>query len=182
MSTKKDVDGKLVLSDKQIDMAVQRIINKKKKHKTITFPAKINGEEVIVVKYRELIDLDKLSPSSRRKITKRYILRAFEESTVRTADGRTITVKSMGGAKKMTFKAKQRLAFYLEELVRNAIPSESRNDYENNRIYWHYYDSYILVEGIVYYWLINIKEADGAFNFYDLNKKKEVDMSATSNE
>ena len=122
MKAQKDINGKLVLSDKQIDKAVQRIINKKKKHKTMTFPMPINGEEVTVVKYRELIDLDKLSPSSRRKITKRYILKAFEGSVVKTVDGRTIAVKSMGGARKMTFKVKQKYGFFLEDLIQNAIP------------------------------------------------------------
>ena len=178
----KDADGKLILSDKQIDKAIQKIIKKKKKHKIVTFAMLINGKEITVVKYSELINLEKLSPSSRRKVTKRYILKAFERSIVKTTDGRTIVVKSMGGARKMTFKVKQKYAFFLEELIQNAIPVESRKDYDNSRICWLYYDSYILVNDIVYYWLINIKDVDGEFSFYDLNKRKEVDMSATSNE
>ena len=182
MKTQKDPNGKLVLSDKQIDKAVQRIINKKKKHKTITFTMLINGKEVMVIKYRELIDLDKLSPSSRRKITKRYILKTFEESMVKTIDGKTITVKSMGGARKMTFKVKQKYAFFLEDLLQNAKPSKLGPDYDNSDISWLYYDSYISIDGIVYHWLINIKDVNGEYSFYDLNKRKEVDMSATLNE
>ena len=181
MKLQKDPNGKLVLSNEQIDKTVQRTLNKKKKHKTKTFTMLINGKEVTVVKYRELIDLDKLSPSSRRKITKRCILKTFEESVVKTIDGKLIMVKSTGGANKMHFQSKQNVSLFLKELIENAVPSESRKDYVDMRIRWLYYDSYISIYGIICYWLVNIKEVDGVFNFYDLNKRKEVDMSATSN-
>ena len=182
MILQKDIDGKLVLSDEQINKTVQKIINKKKKHKTMTFTMFINGKEVTVVKYRELIDLDKYSPSSRRKITKRYIVKAFEESAVMTIDGKLITVKSMGGARKMTFKVKQKYAFFLEELIQNAKPSKRGPDYYDNRVLWFYYDSYIQIDDKVIYVLVNLKEVGGTTNFYDINKIKEVDMSATLNE
>ena len=108
MKTQKDPNGKLVLSNKQIDKAVQSIINKKKKYKTTTFAMPINGKEVTVVKYRELIDLDKLSPSSRRKVVREYIKKVFSESLIETVDGKLVGVRSTGGAKKMLFKNKQR--------------------------------------------------------------------------
>ena len=114
----KDTNGKLVLSDEQIDKAVQKIINKKKKHKTFTFTMLINDKEVTVVKFRNLVDLDKLSPSSRRKVTKRYMLKAFEGLTVKTIDGRSITVKSTGGADKMNFQSKQRISLFIDDLIR----------------------------------------------------------------
>ena len=137
MKLQKDPNGKLVLSNEQIDKTVQRILNKKKKHKTKTFTMLI--------------------------------------------DGKLIMVKSTGGANKMHFQSKQNVSLFLKELIENAVPSESRKDYVDMRIRWLYYDSYITIYGIICYWLVNIKEVDGVFNFYDLNKRKEVDMSATSN-
>ena len=174
MKAQKDINGKLVLSDKQIDKAVQRIINKKKKHKTITFTMSINGKEVTVVKYRELIDLDKLSPPSRRKVVKRCVMEILQNNRVETIDGKIVTIRSTKGADKIHFQAKQKIVLFLDELIRNAIPVDSRIDYENNRIQWFYYDSYIVIDGVVYYWLINIRKIDGIYSFYDLNKRKEV--------
>ena len=168
MIVQKDTNGKIVLSDKQIDKAVQRIINKKKKRKTVTFTMFINNQEVTVVKYRELIDLDKLSPSSRRKVVKRCVLEILQKTNVETIDGKIVTIRSTKGADKVHFQAKQRIVLFLDELIRNAIPSESRIDYDNNRIQWFYYDSYILVDGIVYYWLINIRKIGGIYSFYDV--------------
>ena len=182
MKLQKDINGKLVLSDEQINKTVRRIINKKKKHKTITFTMSISGKEVTVVKYRELIDLDKLSPSSRRKVVKRCVMKVLQNNHIETIDGKTVTIRSTKGADKIHFQAKQKIALFLDELIRNAIPSESRVDYENNRIQWFYYDSYISIDGVVYYWLINIRKINGIYSFYDLNKRKEVDMSATLNE
>ena len=181
MAVQKDINRKLVLSETQIDKAVQRIIDKKKRHKTKTFTMLIDGKEVTVVKYKILIDLDKLSPSTRRKVTKRYILNAFEGSAVKTIDGKVIAVKSTGGANKMHFQSKQSVSLFLDDLIKKATPIEYRNDYTDPRIKWLYYGSYIFFNGTIYQWLINIKEADGVFSFYDLNKRKEVDMSATSN-
>ena len=181
MTVQKDINGKLILSDKQIDMTVQRIINKKAKHKTITFTTSINGKEVIVVKYHKLIDLDMLSPSSRRKITKRYILRAFEGSAVKTANGRTVTIKSTGGANKMHFQSKQNITFFIDDLIRNSVFFKSGPDYYDNRVIWLYYNSYFELNGVITRVLINFKEAGETLSFYDVNKIKEVDMSATSN-
>ena len=177
----KDINGKLVLSDKQIDKAVQRIINKKKKHKTTTFTMPINGKEATVVKYRELINLDKLSPSSRRKVTKRYILKAFKESVVKTIDGRTITVKSTGGADKMNFQSKHELSLYIDDLIRTGCLRSNGPDYHNDLIHWYYYDSFFAFGNKVLYGNINIKEIDGECSFYDINKIKEVDTSTPLN-
>ena len=181
MKAQKDPNGKLVLSNEQIDKAVRRIINKKKKNKTMTFTMSINGKEVTVVKYRELIDLDKLSPSSRRKVTKRYILKAFEESAVKTIDGRAITVKSTGGADKMNFQSKHKLSLFIDDLIRTGCLRSNGPDYHNGLIHWYYYDSFFAFGNKVLYGNINIKEIDGEYSFYDINKIKEVDTSTPLN-
>ena len=177
----KDTNGKLVLSDEQIDKAVQKIINKKKKHKTFTFTMLINDKEVTVVKFRNLVDLDKLSPSSRRKVTKRYMLKAFEGLTVKTIDGRSITVKSTGGADKMNFQSKQRISLFIDDLIRTGSLRSSGPDYHNCLIHWYYYDSFFAFENKVLYANINIKEINGEYSFYDINKIKEVDTSTPLN-
>ena len=177
----KDSNGKLILSDKQINKAVQKIINKKKKRKTMTFTMSLNNKEVTVVKYQELIDLDRLSPSSRRKVTKRYILKAFEESTVETVDGRTIIVKSTGGADKMNFQSKHKISLFIDDLIRTGNPNSNGPDYQNDCIHWYYYDSFFAFGNKVLCGNINIKEVNGIYSFYDINKIKEVDTSTPLN-
>ena len=54
-------------------------------------------------------------------------------------------------------------------------------DYQNNHIHWFYYDSYIAFENKVYYGCINIKETNNDYNFYDINKIKEVETSTPLN-
>ena len=166
----KDADGKLILSDKQIDKAVQKIIKKKKKYKTITFTMLINYKEVTVVKYRKLIDLDKLSPSSRRKVVREYLKKAFSESLIKTVDGKVVGIKSTGGAKKILFKSKQRIALYAGELVQTAQLSAYKHDDNNDKVNWLYYDSYISFGDVIYYGRINIKITGDNLSFYEINK------------
>ena len=130
MKTQKDINRKLVLSDKQIDVAVQRIIKKKKKYGTDIITTIINGEIITAVKYRKLIDLERLSPSSRRKITKRYILKAFGGRGIKTTDGKTITVKSTGGADKMNFQSKHKISLYIDDLIRIGVLQSDGPDYQ----------------------------------------------------
>ena len=181
MKTQKDINRKLVLSDKQIDVAVQRIIKKKKKYGTDIITTIINGEIITAVKYRKLIDLERPSPSSRRKITKRYILKAFGGRGIKTTDGKTITVKSTGGADKMNFQSKHKISLYIDDLIRIGVLQSDGPDYQNNHIHWFYYDSYIAFENKVYYGCINIKETNNEYNFYDINKIKEVETSTPLN-
>ena len=141
----------------------------------------INGKEVTVVKYRELIDLDKLSPSSRRKVVREYIKKVFSESLIETVDGKLVGVRSTGGAKKMLFKNKQRLALYAGELVQTAQLSAYKHDDSNDKVNWLYYDSYIAFGGTIYYGRINIKITDDNLSFYEINKIKDVETSTGSN-
>ena len=181
MKVQKDINGKLVLSDEQVNKTVQRIINKKKKYGTSTFIIQINGKEVTVVKYRELIDLDKLSPSSRRKVVREYIKRVFLESTIKTIDNKTIIIKSTSGAKKILFANKQRIVLYIEDLIRDGMFLRTGPDYGNELVVWHYYDCYISFGKTILYGRINIKEIDNSYRFYDINKIKEVETSTGLN-
>ena len=106
---KADENGKLILSNKQVSNIVLNAFYKKGIN--VTFETCLNGENIVVIRYNEIVDLSLYSPATRRKIVKCFVIKSFKNQQVRTVDGKVIGIKSTGGADKILFQAKQEIAF-----------------------------------------------------------------------
>ena len=66
-------------------------------------------------------------------------------------------------------------------MIQIGVPTLVVKDVRKTKVKWHYYDSYIAFDNRVFYGNINIKEANGEFSFYDINKIKEVEVTSALN-
>ena len=178
---KLDDDGKYVLTSEQINDVVEKMIDVKENETTKIVKARIKGRFVDIVVYEDIIDLEAMSQSSRRKVVGKYIKLIFACSNIKTIDGKTIGIKSRGGVGKMHFNEKQKIALFAGDMVQIGVPTLVVKDVRKTKVKWHYYDSYIAFDNKVFYGNINIKEANGDFSFYDINKIKEVEVTSALN-
>ena len=177
----KDQNGKYILTGKNVILIVNKLISLRKELSAETRRMIVEGKNIDVVIYHSFINLEAFSFNSRRKIIKKYLLSSFNNSKIVTRDGKQIGIKSTGGADKLLFLSKQKIALIAPELVQASVFFGEGCDYINSQIKWLYYDVFFSIDEKTFYGRINIKSANGQMNLYDINKIKEVFASTPLN-
>ena len=136
----KDQNGKYILTGKNVILIVNKLISLRKELSAETRRMIVEGKNIDVVIYHSFINLEAFSFNSRRKIIKKYLLSSFNNSKIVTRDGKQIGIKSTGGADKLLFLSKQKIALIAPELVQASVFFGEGCDYINSQIKWLYYD------------------------------------------
>ena len=114
--------GKKVLNKEQIVRTVERMLLKKKTTKITIHKFVIQSQQISAIEYKNLIKLSLFSLNTRRDLVKRFLLRAFKDSLIMTADGIEIRMSERSASKvsRLTHNHQQEIALYSENLIQIA--------------------------------------------------------------
>ena len=169
--------GKKVLNKEQIVRTVERMLLKKKTTKITIHKFVIQSQQISAIEYKNLIKLSLFSLNTRRDLVKRFLLRAFKDSLIMTADGIEIRMSERSASKvsRLTHNHQQEIALYSENLIQIARYKNTEKSRKEKVGVFRYYDSYILIEGDLFKAELNIFVDANGSRLYDINKISQVD-------
>jgi len=169
--------GKKVLNKEQIVRTVEKMLLKKKTTKITIHKFVVQSQQISAIEYKNLIKLSLFSLNTRRDLVKRFLLRAFKDSLIMTADGIEIRMSERSASKvsRLTHNHQQEIALYSENLIQIARYKNTEKSRKEKVGVFRYYDSYILIEGDLFKAELNIFVDANGSRLYDINKISQVD-------
>ena len=167
----------MVLNKEQIVRTVEKMLLKKKTTKITIHKFVVQSQQISAIEYKNLIKLSLFSLNTRRDLVKRFLLRAFKDSLIMTADGIEIRMSERSASKvsRLTHNHQQEIALYSENLIQIARYKNTEKSRKEKVGVFRYYDSYILIEGDLFKAELNIFVDANGSRLYDINKISQVD-------
>lgn len=176
----KGEDGKITLSSAQVQEVAKQMVDEKDILTPRIVSAEIDGEEIKVVGYQEVINLDDLDFVSRKEVVKQFLVETFRDAKVTTADGLDVgmTRRSASKVARNSTSHQQEIAIWSGELLQIGKFVGEARDSKGRNFHYRYYDSYVAFGDDVYRAHLNIRSDVNASILYDINKITPVEVSA----
>ena len=167
----------IILNKSDIEHIIEEMVLKKK---TITIKTRkliIKSEQVYAIEYKSFIDLSIFALNTRRELVKKFLLRVFKESSIKTADGIETSMSERSASKisRLTYNNQQEIALYSDNLLQIAKYRNIEKSRKEKVGFFRYYDSYIFIENALFKAELNIFIDANGSRLYDINKISQVD-------
>ena len=166
-----------VLNKTEIERTVKEMISKKRKIKTEIHELVIKRQHTYAIAYKSFVDLSLFSLNTRRELVKRFLLKIFKDSSIKTIDGIEVSMSERSASKvsRLTFNNQQEIALYSDNLIQIAKYINKEKSHKEKIGIFRYYDSYIFIENILFKAELNIFIDANGSRLYDINKISQVD-------
>lgn len=172
---KKDLFGKYILNKNQIDDLVKKMVDKKIEINSKIRLVEFKGNSIVVVDYGHILDLDKLSMNTQRKLIAIFIKAIFHSFQIFTVDKILVTT-SHTGLRKLTNAVKEKdfgILLFSDSLVQTASFNHTKPDSKGRKMQYRYYDAYLSLDASsVFSMQLNIRVDHMGAVIYDINKIK----------